>query len=128
MNDEHNVESLVTANTFRWLFVVSLLVTTIACLLPGDHINPNVGQFDKWLHGLAWCAIAFCSTSALALHARARWLAIALFSWSFGVELAQHFVPMRAFEWADLLANGGGVLVGISLARSLRRLPLITGK
>jgi glycopeptide antibiotics resistance protein len=48
--------------------------------------------------------------------------------WSLAIEIVQQYIPLRAFEWADLLANSCGVLVGVLLARYSRHLPLITQK
>lgn len=113
---------------FRLAFVAALLLTTIASLLPGDQINSSLAQYDKFLHGGAWLVIAWFATSAFALQAKARWMALALIVWSFAIELAQQWVPMRAFEWADLVANSSGVVVGVVLARYTRHLPLFTRK
>ena len=114
--------------SFRWAFMAALSVTTIACLLPGSYVGPSISHLDKIVHATAWCVIAVFATSAFALHRHARWLALSLIVWSLAIEGLQQYIPNRSFEWADLLANGIGVVSGILLARLLRHLPLISKK
>lgn len=53
-----------------------------------------------------------------------RWMLGALGLLAYGglIELLQTQVPGRAAEWADLLADGIGILLGLALLAALRRL------
>jgi VanZ family protein len=113
--------------SYRAAFVLALLATTIACLLPGDALlSPPIPHLDKIVHASAWAVIALCATTAFALHRHARWLALGLLLWSLAIEWLQQYVPNRSFEWADLCANGIGVVAGIVLARVIRHLPVVS--
>ncbi len=115
--------------SYRWAFACALVAMTIACLLPGEMLSaPAIPYLDKLVHTGAWCVIAFFATNAFVLHRHARWLALGLLLWSLGIEFLQQYVPHRSFEWADLMANGIGVVAGVVLARWWRHLPLISSK
>ena len=56
--------------------------------------------------------VGFLAPLVLPVRGWFRWLVIGLFCGGF-VELVQAFVlPHRVAEWSDVLANGGGVLLG----------------
>lgn len=70
---------------------------------------------DKLMHLLAYAVLAgwFCAM------APAAWLRCALAALALGVvlELVQSQLPTRQFEWADMVADGVGALLGVGLAR-----------
>ncbi|MBK6714693.1 MAG: VanZ family protein [Burkholderiales bacterium] len=85
-----------------------------------DKLNHAVG-----FAGLTLAACLACGRCNSGHLARLRdTMRPALLMLAFGalIEVLQSFVPERSAEWADLLADGIGVVLGALLARGLRRL------
>ncbi len=70
--------------------------------------------FDKWLHALSYGAMAgLVAYAVLARDARAVVLAVAAaVAFGAGVEVIQDFLPYRAFDVDDMLANAVGAVLG----------------
>jgi VanZ family protein len=107
----------------RLLWVVSTLLVIVGSLLPGSSPPMRaLGQLqisDKLMHLAAYLVLAFLP----ALHER-RPAVVAAFvgaiALGIGLEFAQRLTPGRAFEVADMAADGAGVLCGLVLALPLR--------
>jgi VanZ family protein len=101
-----------------WLTITMFLLAVIAAasLLPGSSL-PSVSGNDKTHHAIAYAALMFPT----ALKKPKHWLVIAfaLLCFSGAIELIQPYVNRHA-DWLDLLANGGGILCGIILAKVIR--------
>lgn len=130
----------VVERWIRWLVVVLVgagilwaSVTRPAAVR--DVLGPlGIVGLDKWLHGLAYAALAVALAYALA-----EWDATAAapvvfgvaMAFGLGVEVLQAAIPYRDFSWWDLLANGiGAVAVTIAWRAvaprlSLRRRPVL---
>ena len=92
-----------------------------AALMPGD-MTPALGSNDKLNHLLAFAVLA--ATGRLAL--RSGWRATlivgaGMVAYGGFIELAQTQVPGRMGDWADLLADGVGVALGLVLVLALRQ-------
>jgi VanZ family protein len=105
-----------------WLAV--WLVVAWAMLDPAPPMVRAVS--DKAIHFACFVAVSF---AAVAFCRADRQLALTGFLCvvaGVGLEIAQYFVPGRAFEWVDMAANIGGAFTGTALAalalRGLRRL------
>ena len=87
-------------------------------------------QTDKLVHAFLFAVLAVLIVRVLIVAARPWWLSFAA-STAFGAftEIQQHFIPSRAMEFGDFLADTAGAVVGlvafiafIALARSRREL------
>jgi VanZ family protein len=100
-----------------WTFVgwcLAWLIVGWAMLHPAPP--PIDAVSDKTIHFLSFCAVSF---AAVAFCRSGRQLAMAgafCAVAAVGFETAQYFIPARAFEWGDILANVGGTTTGILLA------------
>jgi len=105
-----------------WLALLAFVVT--GSLLPASSSVMRAVAFlhinDKALHFAAYLMLA--ALPALALSTRRRGMAagLAMFLLSLVLEALQLWVPGRAVELADLLANGAGVGCGAIVALQLR--------
>ena len=96
-------------------------------LLPGTAPPTGVWDvdlsLDKFFHVLAYGGLTGIPMLALT---RRDWLsaavAIVLIA-GFGYEIGQGYVPGRSFGYDDLIANIGGVALGVVLGVWIRRLP-----
>ncbi|TLS77403.1 VanZ family protein [Mariprofundus erugo] len=104
----------------HWLLICSLLlaVITTLSLWPMEKL-PDVPGSDKIHHYIAYGALML--PLALRRPQGWPWLALLFFAWSGAIELIQPYVN-RYGEWADLAANGAGLLSGLLLAWLLNRL------
>ena len=95
---------------WRTAFCVALLAVAWTSLLPPDDLPRDLAVSDKVLH-------------ALAVLSSLRWPAAVAVVVAFGllVEIAQGISGYRSFEWADLLADAVGAVVGAVVASSLSR-------
>lgn len=106
---------------WAWLWSGLMLVVAGAALAPG-RAAPTLSHLDKLDHLLAFAALAAAGGLAL----RAGWrtaLMVAASMVAYGglIELAQTQVPGRVGDWADLLADTMGVMLGLGLVLALRR-------
>ncbi len=88
-----------------------------------EPIPQYTQDFDKWTHLVAFAGLTFA-----VLLAFPRWslvlVCLGLGALGVGIEFGQDwFLPKRAFDWQDALADGVGVLIGASLAFITKRLP-----
>ena len=108
----------------RWGFLTGVLalVVGLAALAPGDvatALSPN----DKLNHLLAFTALAASGGLALRSGWRATLIVAAgMLAYGGFIELAQTQVPGRLGEWADLLADSAGVVLGLVLVLALRQI------
>jgi len=114
-----------------WLILTLLLIALSLYLALTPHPPPpSKLMWDKLNHavgfaGLTLAACLACGRCNSGHLARLRdTMRPALLMLAFGalIEVLQSFVPERSAEWADLLADGIGVVLGALLARGLRRL------
>jgi VanZ family protein len=104
--------SLISPEFMAYLFIFSLGMIIIGCLLPA-HWLPRLPN-DKYLHFIAYAwlslfAVFFTESFAELL----MWQAGLLFA-GILIEGLQHFIPGRQFCWRDILANFAGIFtVGI---------------
>lgn len=96
----------------RVQFALLLLIFTWLGLTPypGETL---AASNDLLLHFLGYW-VAGCSIR-LALPHQPFWQSFAgLFCYSLAIEIGQHFVPTRSFDWRDLVANGAGIGLGLA--------------
>jgi VanZ family protein len=111
--------SHTAATAWRALSVVLLLVVTALALMPTVPRDLSLG-WDKLNHASAFCALAVAWRLGFPGSAW-RWVQLAggLMVLGAGIEVAQHFVPGRQADAADLLADAIGTAAGMALAALL---------
>lgn len=112
MNVRQNEAWLLSLALLAWLVLLSIL-----CLLPFEQSGPSLPYSDKLGHLLlfgmgglilGWRGVLPMSLSGLLLLGHGALL-----------ELLQASGGFRFAEWADLLADGIGAVLGLLLARQL---------
>ena len=103
-----------------WLVLGWLWVATVfyLSLMPDPPEPVSFDGVDKLEHALAYTLLMlwFCQTY-VAIHVRI-FLFIAFVVMGAGIEILQGLSGYRYFEYADMLANTTGVLVGFGLAQT----------
>ena len=96
-----------------WMMVSGLLVLT---LMPHPPQPLTFDFADKIEHlaGFAWLSLWF---QQIVVQRRKKWAALGLVLLGVFIEVAQSFTATRSFEYADMVADGVGVLLGAWLAR-----------
>lgn len=102
---------------WRWLLLVLAAAVAVLALKPVPPEQASLG-WDKLNHLVAFAALAWCAMFGYRSNPRGTRLAVLLALLAFGgaIELLQLLVPQRSAEWADLLADGLGIVVGALLA------------
>lgn len=105
-------------------FYFLLVIYTFLGLTP--HPEASVPMFNDLLMHFTGYVIAAGSIS----FARPYWplwqRALFLISFSFAIEIGQHFMPPRTFSLLDMLANSSGVTLGLIIVLALKRAPIIS--
>lgn len=99
-----------------WLLITAiiLLAITLLSLWPLSKL-PSVPGSDKTHHFIAYAALMLPTALRLSVSTKRYWVIVVFFiGYSGMIELLQPLVN-RYGEWLDLLANSGGVLLGIVL-------------
>jgi VanZ family protein len=112
---------------FMLVWLGGLIALAPLSLLPGTAPPTGVWDvdlsLDKFFHVIAYGGLTGIPMLALM---RRDWLsaavAIVLIA-AFGYEIGQGYVPGRSFGYDDLIANIGGVALGVALGAWIRRLP-----
>lgn len=117
---------------FAWL-TVALLAYVSWQALRSNPGSSNFSQLDKLQHLFAFVALAASSALAMAPARRGNLLwaqgwALAGVWLLYGalIEVMQAFIPGRQASWLDLLADAAGIALGLALAQSLRRWPVLS--
>lgn len=122
-------DGLAAARFWRWLLLGLVAVVGWLALQPAPPASISLG-WDKLNHGAAFTALAFSAWLGHAGSTRRRLVAL-LALWAYGglIEVVQSWLPPRQGDWADLLGDTVGLLLGTALAWALlRRLPPALGQ
>ena len=107
---------------WRLALLALLAVISFLALTPAPPSGIDSG-WDKLNHLAAFAVLALAAGFSAAASARhAGRSALALLVYGGLIELLQSRMPPRQGEWADLLADAVGILLGLGLAALLRRL------
>lgn len=82
---------------------------------------------DLFLHFIGYAILINSSLIAFGIKSKKINMFIYLFSYSFVIELIQHFIPYREFSLLDLMANALGLFVGLIIGLTILRLLHRTG-
>jgi VanZ family protein len=95
------------------LLVLGVLVGSLA---PGEYVEDAMLSSDKVTHALAYTGLTLWFTGMFPTR-RHGWVVLALFLLGAMIEVLQAVMPFgRQGDFADLLANSTGILVGVVLA------------
>lgn len=115
------------ATFFMLIWLGGLIALAPLSLLPGTAPPTGVWDvdlsLDKFFHVIAYGGLTGIPMLALT---RRDWLSAAVavvMIAAFGYEIGQGYVPGRSFGYDDLIANIGGVALGVALGAWIRRLP-----
>jgi VanZ family protein len=100
--------------TLGWLLVLAVCVGS---LVPGQTL-PTFSISDKVLHAGSYFLLMVWFAGLYGRKHQA-WIALALVLLGIALDIAQTGTVTRSFEVRDILANAGGVLVGLFLSLSL---------
>lgn len=104
-----------------WRTVLALLLAVITWLALTPAPPPEAELlWDKLNHFAAFASLALVGFMGL----QRRWVPVALGLLAYGglIELLQSALPARVGSWADLLADGIGIGLGLLLAATVARL------
>ena len=96
-----------------WLL---LMLVSVLSLMPNPPEPFSFSYVDKVEHGMAYAALSwwFCQ-----LYLGARWrVVVALIAMGVAIEILQGLSGYRYFEYADMLANSMGALIGFLWAKT----------
>jgi VanZ family protein len=117
------------APTRLWRVALVLLVAAVCVLAfaPAPPQSLSTG-WDKLNHLLAFATLAVAAQRGFPGRRALAGIVLALLGFGAVIEIVQGFVPGREREWADVLADGVGVaigLLGLMAWRRLRDLPAV---
>ena len=110
------------ARRWRTASIVLLILVLIATLMPASWFVPEkkiiagwLGETDKILHAVTFLLLALWFAGQY--RPRSYWrIAIGLLAFGAFIEISQSTVAYRSAEWFDMLANGVGIGVGLTIA------------
>lgn len=88
----------------------------VLSLIPLYQLPQTFDIWDKLQHFLAHGSLALLCYAGWTTSARSRQVSF-LLAYAFSLELLQALIPERRFEWADMAANGLGVVLALILFR-----------
>ena len=105
---------------WAWLVLGGVWVTTIIylSLVPHPPEPVHFWSADKLEHALAYCLLMLWFSQIYRQRASRMLLAVLLVAMGIGLEYLQRETGYRTFDYADMLANATGVVVGWAWART----------
>ena len=115
-------DMVMAIRTVAWaLFFLGVIAVGWLSLAPQDAV-PEVGRWDKLGHFLAYAVLAICGGVAFSPGRSEISVGVALIAYGCILEIAQLYIPGRSEIVADAIANGIGVVAGMIIVRTLRRI------
>jgi VanZ family protein len=102
-----------------WIAAIATVITL--------SLLPNIGppgsyHLDKLIHAVSYCGLALLPAAVFERRGNALIAALAMIALGCGIEVLQIFVPQRAGDVWDAIANSFGALLGAAFAPQFRRL------
>lgn len=99
-----------------WRILCALLIGVVSALMlwPRPPASLDLVGWDKANHAIAFAATALAGLLGRSRDSRASaaTVLLALLAWGAALELLQSVLPPRQGDWADLAADGVGLLLG----------------
>ena len=109
---------------FQLLFAIAMLIASVAMLSPTTpKVDIEFDYLDKLVHLGTFAVLAFLLDSGWSesSYSFKKWGSLLIYG--LAIEVAQHYIPNRGFEWMDWVADGAGlVFYGFFILPLLRRL------
>lgn len=103
------------------LFFAALAVVVAATVVPAPEMPVTVTWNDKLLHFVAYFGLGILGGSGW--ENRRAFLLLLMPVFGLGLEFVQGaFIPGRAFDWYDAVANAAGAFAGVASSLRLSRL------
>lgn len=104
--------------------IVLLLAVLFSTLAPAvwfwphkDELMSWLANFDKWAHAVSFLILTVWFTGQY--RPRSYWrIAVGLIVFGMLIEISQRLVGYRSAEWADLVADVAGILLGLLIGLS----------
>ena len=106
---------------FFWL--ISIILVSYLSLIPRIQIPYEFSGADKLGHFLAYLWLGILPFFGFARLRAAFTGALLMILLGVGLEFAQFYVPGRNFSVADMAADCAGVVLGIFLAKQIKKRP-----
>jgi VanZ family protein len=105
----------------KFLFWTSFVVINVLALSPAPFLPPEIFDWwDKAQHAIAFAVLAVLAVLAYPEASRLR-IALLLMGQGVLIEVLQYYGGYRFGDWQDAVADGVGVLLGLSLVAWLMR-------
>lgn len=101
---------------YKALAILYLISLMYFGLTPLGNPSAAIPYWDKYLHLSAYLSGAFW-IAQISLSKKKLVHLFYLFLYSILIEILQKFSGYRFFEWADILANFSGILLGFGLSK-----------
>lgn len=102
-------------HTLGWLMVATVIALSISPKAPSVLDVPGGDKLD---HVLAYLTLMFWFCQLYSEPRRRLWIGTGFFALAGCLELVQGLLVFRTADLADALANGAGILVGWSMAKT----------
>lgn len=115
-SQENDLPRLLQPGARRAWLSLLLVLLAVTCWLAFSPAPPPVADtgWDKANHLLAFATLAVvASLAAWPWRGRAWRVAVGLLAYGVFIETVQAQLPRRSAEWADLLADGAGIALGL---------------
>jgi VanZ family protein len=100
-----------------WVGLAFAALVAYVCLVPSKNL-PNIHLWDKFEHALAFLMLAFWF-GCVVVRRDILWVGLCLLAFGGLIELLQGWMSVgRSADPRDLLADGGGVMLGLLLVLS----------
>jgi VanZ family protein len=100
-----------------WLAICTLLLTLPGSKLPKENWLDKIGA-DKIVHVILFAALTYLWCTVFRMQGRKTlfFISFLLLLYGIGIEFIQkHHIPNRGFDVWDIVADAGGVLLGLYL-------------
>ena len=104
----------------QFVWVLSIALVAYLSLSPQIDLPFDFRGIDKVYHSLAYlwlAAVPFLGFQSIKMALAG---ALLMIPFGIGLEYAQDYVPGRFFSVVDMIANGTGVVLGMTLGRYLK--------
>jgi VanZ family protein len=113
---------------FIWLFIGYLLISLVVYLsLTSDPLDVELSlpYEDKFFHCLAYFVLMAWFAQIYHHNLQRNMIALAFVTMGVALEYLQSFDPARMSEFADVVANSTGVVLGLMLALTKAKFTLL---
>lgn len=97
------------------ILVIVLTAALMPAFWPGGDTLSWIGAVDKWVHGITFALLAIWFSGQYQRQAYWR-IVLGLLAFGLLIELCQRLVGYRTADWLDVVADCGGIAVGIFAA------------